>query len=401
MSFLLLLSATAQAETRLQAAERAHAADLAAQQEAAARAAAAADAAAHLSEQRVAAAARLRETERATAEIAERIDALARRRRTAEAALHARAAELAPLLPLIERLSLYPAETLLAVPAAADRALQGVLVLQGLGAHLEQEARALRAEQAEVDRLAAALRTEGPLLEAALTAQAEQSAELDRDLARTQAEQAAAEAAVTAAMRAAAADAQRADSLRAAIAAVDADRRDAEARAAEAAARAARRRHEAEADDARREQQALAQPGGAATLAPDAEGHGQMTAPVAGSVVRGWGEATESGPANGISYQAAPGAHVSAPCAGRVMFAAPFRSYGLLVILDCGGGTHAVLAGMARLDVQAGTRLAAGEPLGTMADWDPRVAGPRPVLYLELRHGDMAVDPMPWLKARG
>jgi septal ring factor EnvC (AmiA/AmiB activator) len=382
----------------MQAAERARAADLAAQQEAAARASAAAEAAAHLSEQRVAAAARLRAAERATADIAERIEALARRKQAAEAALRARAAAMAPLLPLIERLSLYPAETLLAVPASADRALRGVLVLQGLGAQLEQEARGLRAEQTEVAKLTVALQAESPRLEAARAAQAAQAADLDRQFARTQADLASAEAAAAAALQSAADNARTADSLRAVIAAVEADRRAAETRAAEDAARAARHRHAAEAEEARRAQLALAQPG---TLSPDARPQGQLTAPVAGLIIRAWGEPTDAGPANGISYQAAPAARVTAPCAGRVMFAAPFRSYGLLVILDCGGGTRAVLAGMARLDVQAGTRLAAGEPLGTMADWDPRVAGPRPVLYLELRRGDTAVDPMPWLKARG
>ncbi|WP_148360534.1 murein hydrolase activator EnvC family protein, partial [Acidisphaera rubrifaciens] len=97
----------------------------------------------------------------------------------------------------------------------------------------------------------------------------------------------------------------------------------------------------------------------------------------------------------------APAARVLAPCAGRVEFAAPFRSYGLLVILDCGGGYHAVLAGLNRLAVQTGARLAAGEPLGAMADWDPRASGPRPRLYLEVRRGDVPIDPGPWLRTRG
>ena len=96
---------------------------------------------------------------------------------------------------------------------------------------------------------------------------------------------------------------------------------------------------------------------------------------MAGSVVRGLGEAGRAGPANGVSYQAAPGARVVSPCAGRVVFAGPFRSYGLLLIVDCGGGWHAVLAGLDRLDAQAGQRVRAGEPVGVMPDWDPRAGG--------------------------
>ena len=75
-----------------------------------------------------------------------------------------RAAAMQPLLPLIERLSLYPAETLLAVPAPPDAALRGVLVLQGLSRQMEIETEALRRDQAAVDAAAAALRQAAPQL---------------------------------------------------------------------------------------------------------------------------------------------------------------------------------------------------------------------------------------------
>ena len=74
-----------------------------------------------LAQERVEAAAKLRLAETATAEVAARIDALAQQRRDAERRLKARAEAMQPLLPLIERLSLYPAETLLAVPASPER----------------------------------------------------------------------------------------------------------------------------------------------------------------------------------------------------------------------------------------------------------------------------------------
>ena len=94
-----------------------------------------------------------------------------------------------------------------------------------------------------------------------------------------------------------------------------------------------------------------ARPGAARSPRPAAP-KGQLTAPVAGTVFRSWGDPTDAGPATGISYHAAPAARVVSPCAGRVEFAAPFRSYGLLLILDCGGGYHAVLAGFDRLDAE-------------------------------------------------
>ena len=82
-------------------------------------------------------------------------------------------------------------------------------------------------------------------------------------------------------------------------------------------------------------------------------------------------------------------------------FAAPFRSYGLLLIVDCGGGYHAVLAGFDRLDVKVGQAVAAGEPVGVMPGWEPGASGNRPALYVELRRDGQPVNPAPWLKASG
>ena len=73
----------------------------------------------------------------------------------------------------------------------------------------------------------------------------------------------------------------------------------------------------------------------------------------------------------------------------------------LLLIVDCGGGYHFVLAGLDRLDVSVGHAVQAGEPVGVMPGWDPRVPGNRPALYVELRRDGQPVNPAPWLMARG
>ena len=382
---------------QLQQAERDRAAKLAAEQQAAERAQAAKTEQARLAAERVVAAARLRDAEAATLVAARRMQALAGRRKEAEARLKQRAADLAPLLPLVERLSLFPAETLLAVPASPEDTLRGVLVLQGLGHQLEAEAAALRRQQAEVDTLRRQMATEAPLLAAAQAAQAERAAALDRQLAAARRDAGLAEGEAADAARQAAADAARADTLRGAIARIEADRRAAEARARDQAAGAERHRRSAEAALARERQEALARPAGPGLTEP----HGELTAPVGGIVVRSFGQATDAGPAEGISYQAAPDARVVSPCAGKIVFAAPFRSYGLLLILDCGGGYHFVLAGLERLDVQVGRQVQAGEPVGVMPGWDPRTPADRPTLYLELRHEGRLVDPAPWLQAKG
>ena len=400
---MLLLAAAAPAPDpaptpqQLQDAERAHAADLAAQQAAAAQAKAAADQEQQLGQQRVVAAAALRQAEDALAAASAKVADLTQRRADAEARLASRAAALAPMLPVIERLSLYPAETLLAVPMPPEQAVRGVLVLGGIARTLERQAAAVRAEQAEVASLQAQVQAALPGLAEAQATQAALAADLDAQLAQArQARQNAEDTAGDAARRAAA-DAARADTLRAALARIDADRRAAEARAHDEALAADKRRQSEEAAAARAREAALEQPAGPGVGEPN----GQLTAPVAGSVVRAFGAATEAGPASGVSYQAPPSARVVSPCGGRVVFAGPFRSFGLLMIVDCGSGYHFVLSGLDRLDAQVGQPLQAGEPVGIMPTWNPQSAGAnRPSLYVELRRDGVPVNPAPFLRAR-
>ena len=133
------------------------------------------------------------------------------------------------------------------------------------------------------------------------------------------------------------------------------------------AVRAERQNRSGEAVAALQRQAALETPIGAGTMAAAKQARGQRQLdPVAGTIVRSWGEPTEGGPATGVSYHAPPSARVVAPCGGRVVFAAPFRSYGLLLIVDCGAGYHVVLAGLDRLDARVGQQVAAGEPIGVM-----------------------------------
>ena len=384
---------------QMEQAERARAAEHAAQQEAASRAIAAAAEAKRLAADGIVAAEQLRHAETSTAEIAARMDALAAQRRQAQASLDAPAETMQPLLPLIERLSLFPAETLLAIPAQPEETLRGVLVLRGLAAQLGQEAVALRREQARLDAATHAMQAEAPKLAAAEMEQQSQSAALDRQIALARAQQKQAEGEATEASQRAATAASRAETLRAMLGELDAQRRAEASRASDDAVAAAHQKHAGEAAAARQRQAALERPAGAGTMAVIAQPRGQLTAPVAGKIIRSWGEPTEGGPATGISYHAPPSARVVAPCGGRVVFAATFRSYGLLLIVDCGGGYHAVLAGFDRLDAKVGQQVAAGEPVGVMPAWEPGASGNRPALYVELRHDGQPINPAPWLRA--
>lgn len=378
-----------------------------------------------LAERRVEAAARAQAAEALVEEARQQLIAARRDGQAASAEMSRRAAALRPLLPVMLRLSLWPAETVLAVPGEPDDALRGALVLRGLVRRLEEEAAALRlAEQAaqEAERRAA---REAESLATAEAAAREAEAALEQELAEARRRRGAAEEAEERAATRAAEAAARAGDLADVLARLERERqrREAEeranaaARAAEAARRAAeeaRERRLAEAARARaaeraaEEARAEARNRTANRAAPREEPPPRQAAapvvptggravPVAGRVATQWGEAVAGGPHRGITYAAAGGARVVSPCNGRAVFAAPFRSFGLLLIVDCGAGYHFVLAGLDRLDASAGQRLLAGEPIGVLGG--AGAAGGS--LYVELRRNGQPVDPRPWFAARG
>lgn len=346
-----------------------------------------------LADARIAAAARLRETETAVDDAAQQVAALAERRRLAEQKLRERAAALGPLLPLAERLGLFPAETLLAVPATPEQSIRGLAILHGLMRTVERQATQLRQELAQLQQLQQALDAALPRLRAAQAEQAQQGAQLDRQLVIARTNRALAEDAAADAARRGAAEAARAETVRAAIAATEASRARSQLQLEQDAERAERQRRDPALALTRRRQAEIAAPAGPGLRAGTAG-----VLPVAGTVVRRWGDQTEAGPARGISLRAPPKGRVVAPCTGRVAFAGPFRSYGNLVIIDCGQGYHFVLAGLDRLDTEAGAGIREGEPLGLMPDWDPAGTTARPALYLELRRAGQPVDPAPFLR---
>ena len=215
---------TRQDETRrnLEAAERLKLQQSQLGKEAAERAARAASEAAVLGQQRVQAAAKLQEAEANLQAVAARMDALSAKRREAEQRLNDRAAMLRPLLPLIERLSLYPMETLLAVPEDPEGALRGLLVLKGLSRKIEADAEALVRDQADLDAAVKELQGEEPHLIEAQAAQKQQAAALDAQIAAARATQESADAEARAASAQAAQAAAKAETLKAALAALHA-----------------------------------------------------------------------------------------------------------------------------------------------------------------------------------
>ncbi len=117
-------------------------------------------------------------------------------------------------------------------------------------------------------------------------------------------------------------------------------------------------------------------------------------APVQGRLIGRFGQRTGKGLSQGMSWRAAPGAPVLAPVAGKVEYAGPLKGYGVVLILAAGGAYHFVLAGLQAASETIGQSVAAGEPVGRMAD----DATSSTDLYLEVRRDGEPVDPAHWLR---
>jgi septal ring factor EnvC (AmiA/AmiB activator) len=91
--------------------------------------------------------------------------------------------------------------------------------------------------------------------------------------------------------------------------------------------------------------------------------------PVAGRLLGGTGALSDAGVhARGLSFAVMRGSPVSAPRAGRIVYAGRFRSYGEVLILDHGGGWTSTITGLAVLRVRQGDSVRAGDPLGRSGD---------------------------------
>lgn len=327
--------------------------------------------------------ARLAATEAHISAVKAEIENLSHRQDALQADVTRLEAALRPILPLAERLSMTPATTLIASPVRPDQAVQGLAIVNGLAMLTERRSDKLRTKQQELAETAAALALRRKDLDALHDTQA-----TERDIAarQTAAAQKTEDKAIHAAQSAQAAVAEaasKATDLQDAIAQIEKAETAAQAQlAAQAKALAARHRHHA-AHRAAREAASLASSGAGVS-------HGDGKGPVAGTVKVAWGQTTEAGPSTGMTYAAPGNAAVSAPCSGRIEFAGPFRSFGQMMILNCGHHYRFVLAGLGALKVHNGQSVHKHATLGTM----PSAGG---ALLVQLRKGSSTVDPRPFL----
>ncbi len=126
-----------------------------------------------------------------------------------------------------------------------------------------------------------------------------------------------------------------------------------------------------EPDDAGPHNEAGGQPGGGSSDPARNEPHLDKAPTGTGSAV---------GKPAKIANATSPGELVAAAVSGRVVFAAPFKSYGLLLIIQH-GESHTVLWGFAKLEVVVDDLVVEGQTIGRIGD----ESGTASILYVESR----------------
>lgn len=350
-------------------------------------------------------AARVRAAEQAIAAIEARLDLLESTEHGINGSLEMRRAVIAQVLAALQRLGRRPPPALLVAPEDALKSVRTAILLGAVLPELKTEADALATDLADLVRVRRESAAERAKRTNDLAVLSEERTRLGLLVEERQRRLGEVEKELDQARRRALQLALQADNLKDLIARLEHN--------LDSAGRAARAAAERTPAETRRDLAALRDPGRLAPAVAFASAKGLLPLPVNGMRLREFGASDQhGGTEKGVSITARPGAQVTAPCDGWVVYAAPYRSYGQLLILNAGGGYHVLLAGMERITVDLGQFVLTGEPVGTMGSSGPTAATPigvgaavgvggaagasQPILYVEFRKDGLPVDPSPW-----
>jgi len=349
-----------------------------------------------LNEQLIDVADKVREVEDRVGEAETRLQPLDAREREIRASLISRRSEVVEVLAALQRAGRRTPPALLVRPEDALQSLRTAMLLGAVVPELRTRAAKLANDLGELvalrkmitgerDRLAVnrdSLKGDQTRLAALIDERQRQQASIERDME--------AEGARAIALS------RQADSLQGLIAKMEQDVRS----AAKAAAAANQQIGSGKTDPA-----ALKNPSRTSPAIAFASAKGLFKLPVNGTKIRDFGGSDGAGGVQrGISLATRPGAQVTTPCDGWVVYAGPFRSYGQLLILNAGGGYHVLIAGMERISVNIGQFVITGEPVATMGTRSQVASilaanASQPVLYIEFRKDGTPIDPGPWWAA--
>jgi septal ring factor EnvC (AmiA/AmiB activator) len=318
--------------------------------------------------------------------------------------LGGRRAIISEVLAALQRLGHRPPPAVFTGPADAIESLRTAMTLGAVLPQMRGETDKLLSDLAELTQLKNTKAVERGLLGTEVAELGDAQKRMSRLIEERQKRQAEIEIAIGGERQRVLALAQEADNLKDLIAKLE--------RGLDAVSRAARARQgeDLNADELHGGPTALNGPARLAPAIAFVAAKGKLPLPASGVRVREFGTSDGTGGSEkGISLATRPGAQVTAPSDGWVVYAAPYRSYGQLLILNVGGGYHVLLAGMERITVDLGQFVLTGEPVAVMgsgtqvasnsAAGSPGVGSTEPVLYIEFRKDGTPIDPGPWWMA--
>lgn len=305
--------------------------------------------------------------------------------------LDSQRAVIGEVLAVLQRMGRRPPPAMLVKPEDALELLRAAMLLGAMVPEMRDEAQSLAAQLTDLVRVRAEAASERDALAHDLATLSDQQNRMTLLIGERQKRQADAERQLDAARQHAADLARQAGDLKDLIAKLE---------------------HALPGSDhaARSDLSALKDPGRLEPAIAFVSAKGLLPIPVNGVKSRDFGSSDGNGGAEkGVSIVTRAGAQVTSPCDGWVVYAAPYRSYGKLLILNGGGGYLVVLAGMEQISVDIGQFVLTGEPVASMGN-GPQVASSgvtntagasQPVLYIEFRKDGIPVDPTPWWAAPG
>jgi septal ring factor EnvC (AmiA/AmiB activator) len=341
-------------------------------------------------------AARLRGIEDRIAETEARLKPLDDSERSLRQSLDGRREVIAEVLAALQRIGRHPAPAIVVRPEDALQSVRTAIMLGAVLPEMRVQAQAVATDLADLLRIRKDIAGEKDHLVRDIAAQAEDRQRISLLIDERQKKQAETEKALEAERGKSLALARQVDNLKDLIGKVE-QGLDSASRAARAADRSA----EEKARENRTDLAALSDPGRLVPAVAFASARGRLPIPVNGPRIKEFGVPDGvAGVEKGISISTRAAAQVTTPCDGWVVYAAPFRNYGQVLILNAGGGYHVVLAGMDRISVNVGQFVLTGEPVAVMGNGSQGAASSdKPVLYVEFRKDGSPVDPGPWWAA--
>jgi septal ring factor EnvC (AmiA/AmiB activator) len=344
-----------------------------------------------LSQQLIDTAARIRAAESQIANAQERLQPLDTREQSLRQSLEGRRGVMAEVLAALQRIGRHPPPALMVTPQDALQSLRSAMLLGAVLPELRHEAGLLIDDLAELTRIRAQIAAERDGLTRDLAALGEEQQRLALLTEQRQKQQAESEQALEEERQRAVLLAHQVDSLKDLI-----------TRLEQGLGPAGRKARLDDKAGERPDFAALNDPGRLVPAVAFATAKGRLPLPVNGVRIKEFGAPDGvGGTEKGLTVAARPGAQITAPCDGWVVYAGPFRNYGQLLILNAGSGYHVLLAGMDRISVDLGQFVVTGEPVAVMGVSGGQApaapAGPkRSMLYVEFRKDGTPVDPSPW-----